>query len=122
MSFYLNKLSTIVLISVVSLSSCTDAQKESAKQTQEEASAALEKAKNKTVDFAEDTSDGAAKMLGEAKENMADSYDAAKEKSAELLEDSKEKAAELKVKTAEKLKEACIATKKKMNLDPKDCE
>lgn len=117
-----NKVALTLLVGLLGVAGCTDAQKETADNAKEAALVKLEKAKDKTVEMAEDASEKADDMLEEAKKSISDSYETAKDETADLVEDSKETAAELKVKTATKLREACIAAKEKMDQDPSDCD
>lgn len=116
-----NKIALILLTALLGTAACTESQKESAAETKEEALVELDKAKVKTVEMAEDTSDKLAEGYQEAKDSAYETYDEAKEKAGDMVDSSKEKAAELKDSAAEKLKEACIATKKKTGGDPEDC-
>ena len=122
MQFSKSKLAGLFILSLLAITGCTDAQKDSVAETKKEALVELEKARDKTVDLAKDAKESAGDMYDDAKETASDTYASAKDKTADMLDASEEKAAELKADTAAKLKAACIATKKKLGKDPKDCE
>lgn len=117
-----NTIAALLLMSILGTVACTESQKESAEETQQEALVQLEKAKDKTAEAAENLSEKAEDLYDNAKGTASETYDEAKDKAADMLDASKAKAAELKASAAEKLKAACIATKKKTGGDPADCQ
>ena len=122
MQFSKTKLTGLFILSLMTITGCSEAQKDSAVETKKEALVELEKAKDKTVELAQDAKESANDMYDDAKRTASDTYKTAKDKTNDIYEASEEKAAELKAETAAKLKAACITAKKKLGKDPKDCQ
>jgi F0F1-type ATP synthase membrane subunit b/b' len=101
-----NKLMIAIMVSMLGLAACSESQKETAEEVEEE-----------VMEMANDAKDKSADMLDSAKEGAEDLADDAED----AYDDAKESAEEMKDAAAAKIKEACIATNKKLGKSTDGC-
>lgn len=116
-----NTLALTLVLSGLCLAGCTDAQKDNAQESKDEAVSKMSEATEKASDMADATKEKAGEMVDSVAEEATDLKDALSEGSEELMDNLSKESEEMQAAGKEKLKQACIEMKKKTGGDESEC-